>query len=245
MIDGYYIDPELGQAHQVGLYVQAKAGLASQFRLAVQRAGFNVVKYMVSNRPEYNHFTYVSLPDNSTDRPAIAVRLRLVCEAQCTQVNAVAAPDYDAWRDSFNTYIQTYRKQRFDQPETPPSDAFDKARAYDLIASAHYEEAERYLRRFADDAPPALSPIYLVYLYHVWQRPAEVVAVHRRYESLFRASDLDHHVVAWIAEAYLAEGQPERARAMVDEFLPEFQRQGVAEELMRLRARACERTSSA
>lgn len=71
-----------------------------------------------------------------------------------------------------------------------------------------------------------------------------MVAAHRRYESLFRASDLDHRVVAWIAEAYLAQGQPEHARAVVDEFLPEFQRQGVAEELMKLRLKVCESKSS-
>ena len=59
-----------------------------------------------------------------------------------------------------------------------------------------------------------------------------------RTDSAHPQSDLDHRVVAWIAEAYLVQGQPERARAVVDEFLPEFQLQGVAEGLMVLRVKA-------
>jgi hypothetical protein len=78
----------------------------------------------------------------------------------------------------------------------------------------------------------------LVYIYHAWQRTADVVAVHTGYEPLLRAADLDHRVVAWIAEAHLVQGQPERASSVVDKFLPEFQCQGVAEGLLASCARA-------
>lgn len=241
MIEAYYVDLERGQDDQVGLYTQGQEQAVREFYWQLQQAGFRCVPCQTSNRPEYNHFAYISRQDGAPDKPEIAEQLRELCEEHCKHpVGAQEAPGYEAWRVAFNAYVQAYRGQRFDRPDPGVSDAFDKARAYALIEAGRYEEAETYLGRFAfeNDAPPALIPIYLVYLYHAWECPAEVAALHTRYEGLLRAADLDHRVVTWIAEAYLVQGLPERARVVIDEFLPEFQRQGVAEGLLALRARA-------
>lgn len=239
MIEAYYVDPERGQEDQVGLYTQGKEQAVRRFYWQLRQGGFNCVPCDTSNRPEYNHFAYISYDDHYEDKASVAERLRPLCEQHCTQSSRVEdAPEYEAWRRSLRAYVRAYRERRFDRPDTRVVEAFDKARAYDLIEAGRYEEAEAYLERFADDEPPVLVAIYLVYLYHAWRRPAEVVAVHGRYEALLRVADLDHRVVAWIAEAYLVQSQPGRALVVVDEFLPEFQRQGVAGELLKLRVRA-------
>ncbi len=236
-IDDYHIDPRWGRDEQVGLYIRGEEQAVHQFNLALQRFGFRCFSgSKIPDRAEFNYFAYVSMPNKALDKPSVAKELLHFCKQYCPSCpSSRDTPSYDTWRVSFDAYVQTYQKQHFDDAtDGLPSDVFDKAHAYNLIASAHYDEAETYVQRFADDVPPTLVPIYLVYLYHEWQCPKKVTAAHDRYEDLFRASDPDHRVVLWIAEAYVAQQQPKRALTTLEEFLPEFQRQGVADELLEL-----------
>jgi len=241
MIESYHIDASLGYDDQVGLYVQADVQMARRFYWALRQAGFNCIPCRRSNRAEFNHFAYVARPDSGLDKASIAQQLRPLCEVHSARPSAEAAtPGYETWRASFDTYVQAYRVQRVPRLYERPADAFDKARAYDLIQSGRYDEAAQYLGAFATDDSPPLVPAYLVYLYHAWERFDDLVAVYTRYAHHLHASDVDYRVIEWIVGAHLRleSPRPEQALAVLDAFLPEFQRQGVAERLLALRAQA-------
>lgn len=242
MIEDYQIELSLGRADQVGLYLKADEQMAQRFGYSLFRNGFRNVPLMRPNRGAFDYFTYVSIPDSNLDKQGIRERLDAICREHCGAAaqQPSTAVDYADWRAGFDAYTQAYRTQHFLQPDVRPADAFDKGRAYELIRSGRYSEAEQYLQRFASDAPPSLVPAYLVYLYHAWHKPDEVVRVHTRYESLFRSSDVDRRIIEWIVEAYLSgtPPAPEKALAVLDDYLPEFQRQGVSERLLALRAQA-------
>jgi hypothetical protein len=235
IIDDYHIDPRWGYDNQVGLYIQGEEQTVRQFYWALQQAGFQCFPgSKPPDRPEFSHFAYVSIRDKAINEQGNAEKLYNFCKKHCPSCPH-PPPPYKTWRISFDASINDYKMKNFTQSPSLSSASFDKPHAYALIASSHYDEAEAYLQRFADDVPAALVPTYLVYLYHEWHHPEKVIATHHRYEDSFRASDPDHHVVMWIAEAYLAQEQPDRAMSVLNEFLPEFQRQGVAEALLILR----------
>ncbi|MBU1746435.1 MAG: hypothetical protein KKA73_01980, partial [Chloroflexi bacterium] len=241
MIEDFAIDTSLGQKDQIGLFIKANDETAQRFHRLLWQNGLSGLRdYMPSKRSGFTHFTYVSAPDSGLDKQGIRQRLNSLCQAHCTGSAPSTAPDYDSWRTGFDTYVRSYRAQDLPRLGEHPVDAFDKAHAYVLIQSAHYAEAEGYLRHFATDEPPALVPAYLVYLYHAWRRPDEVTAIHARYLSHLHAGDVDRRVIEWIVEAYLGSEppSPERALSVLDDFLPEFQRQGVADRLLALRAQA-------
>ncbi|MCP4542428.1 MAG: hypothetical protein GY832_35340 [Chloroflexi bacterium] len=241
MIESYHIDPGRGYDGQVGLYVQADVQITRQFYWVLRKAGFNCIPCARSNRPEFNHFAFIALPDSGLDKAGIAQRLRPLCETHTVQSSAESiAPDHETWRISLNTYIQTYRAQRFDRTYERPADAFDKVRTYNLIQNGRYDKAEQYLNTFATDAPPSLVPAYLIYLYHVQGRFNDVVVVYTRYADHLQAGDVNHRVIEWIVGTFLRldPPRPEQALVVLDTFLPEFQRQGVSELLLALRAQA-------
>lgn len=242
MIEDFEINVSLGYSDQVGLFVRADDKMAQRFRNLLWRNGLNSIPYLPSKVDRFTHFTYVSLPDSNLDKQGVYQRLRPLCEQHCLSAREEpsTAPDYTKWRQDFQSYVASYSAQRVPKPDKLSEDAFDKAYAYNLIRSSSYEQAEIYLNRFATDTPPALVPAYLVYLYHEWHRPDQVAEVHRQYAAHLHAGDVDHRVIEWVVSAYLrlSPPKPEQALATLDIFLPEFQRQGVAERLLGLRAQA-------
>lgn len=242
MIEAYRIEPSRGKADQVGLFLKADEQMANRFRTLLWQNGFNSVRLMPSWDVAYPYFTFVSMPDSGLDKRSIQARLDGQCRAHCStaEQQPLVVVDYETWHADFTANVQAYRAQHFLQPDVRPADAFDKGHAYELIQSGRYDEAEQYLERIANDAPLSLAPVYLIYLYHASHRPDEVVRVHTRYESLFRSSDVDRRVIEWIVQAYLSAipPAPERALIVLDDYLPEFQRQGVSERLLAMRAQA-------
>ncbi len=236
MITKFKIDANRGDAKQVGLYIRADAQTAEEFRRLLWREGIWTVRLMDSRLPDYTHFTYASMPDQ--DIRAVQECLRPLCEANSTHSTIIT--DYDTWRTAFTGYVQGYRDQRIVRPASEAKSAFDKSHAYSLIENSRYAAAESYLTPFATDNPPYLLPAYLVYLYHQWQRPQDTIQIHARYADHFQAADVDHRVIEWIVAAYLHldPPQPDNALMVLADFLPEFQRQGVSESLLGLRAQA-------
>jgi hypothetical protein len=242
MIEDFEIDVSLGRDDQVGLFIRADPDMAQSFRRLLWREGLNSVRYMPPRRSGFTYFTYVSVPDSGLDKRGIHQQLLPLCHAHCTTSpdTPPAAPDYAVWHVAFETYVESYRSRHIPRTSERPADVFDKVRAHELIRSSQYEQAEDYLHRFATDDPPALLPAYLIYLYHEWNRPADVVETHNRYAAHLQASDVEHRVIEWVVKAYLSLTPPksERALAVLDDFLPEFQRQGVAERLLVFRSQA-------
>lgn len=252
MIEKYVIDPKRGypdrehpNEYQVGLFIVADDDMAQRFRRMLWHNGLHSlpIDLLPPKKPEFTHFTFVSAPDSGLKKGGIYKRLKPLCEKHCTQLSGHSedSPEYEAWQTAFERYIRDYRNRRYASlDEEDAGETFEKSKAYELIQSRRYEEAERYLSAFATDAPPFLVPAYMVYLYHVWGRPDKVIEAHRRYGSHINAGDVDHRVTEWIVRAYLSISppKPEQALAVLDDFLPEFQRQRVAEPLLALRAQA-------
>lgn len=252
MIEDYLIDASLGypkpghpDEYQVGLFVVADDDMAKRFRRILWRNGLHSlpIDHLPPKKPKFTHFTFVSAPDSGLKKKGIYERLEPLCEKHCIKPSGRSedSPEYEAWQTALEKYIQDYRNQRYAaRDEEDAGEAFEKSKAYELIHSKQYEEAEHYLSAFATDAPPFLIPAYLVYLYHVWRRPDKVIETHRCYASDISAGDVDHRVIEWIVGAYLSISppKPEQALAVLDDFLPEFQRQRVAEPLLALRAQA-------
>ncbi len=252
MIEDYLIDASLGypkpghpDEYQVGLFIVADDDMAKRFRRMLWRNGLHSlpIDHLPPKKPEFTHFTFVSAPDSGLKKKGIYERLEPLCEKHCTKPSGRPedSPEYEAWQTAFEKYIRDYRNQRYAaRDEEDDGETFEKSKVYELIQSKQYEEAERYLNTFATDAPPFLVPAYLVYLYHEWNRHDEVIETHRRYASHINAGDVDHRVIEWIVGAYLSvtPPRPEQALAVLDDFLPEFQRQRVAEPLLALRAQA-------
>lgn len=252
MIEDFYIDPSLGypsrehpSEYQVGFFILADDDMAQRFRQMLWQNGLHIrpTSYLPSKKPEFTHFTFVSAPDSRLDKAGIYKRLRSLCKRYCANPSGQSedSPDYETWELAFDNYLQDYRNQHYaSETERHAPEMFDKGKAYELIQSSQYQQAESYLDSFATDAPPFLVPAYLIFLYHAWERSGRVIETHKRYASEISAGDVDHRVVEWIVQAYLngSPARPEEALAVLDDFLPEFQRQGIAEQLLTLRAQA-------
>lgn len=236
MIERFNIDASLGNDDQAGLFIHADEQAAQRFRRLLWQQGIYTVPFMTSRREGYTFFTYASVPNQ--DSTTVVQQMRPICEANSATTTTHIG--YDAWHTAFTTYVHAYRDRRIPRPNSQATNVFDKSRPYQLIGDGHYSEAESYLTPFATDNPPNLLPAYLVYLYHQWNRPQDVVQVHARYGEQLQAGDVDHRVIEWIVAAYLhlVPPQPQDALMVLADFLPEFQRQGVAETLLALRAQA-------
>lgn len=241
MITDYDIDPGLGGDDQVGLFVRGEEQAANQLRYTLYREGFRAVKYMLSHRPGFRFFTYVTLPQSGPHSTNAETRLETICQDhQDDKADASSGvPDYEKWKAVFDNYVETYRRRSTSREDTSLPATFDKKHAYTLIQTGHHEEAERYLQSFMDEDPPLL-PAYLIYLYQEWHRPEDVIASYEQFASHFQEGDVDRRVIEWIVSAYLRapSPDPERALFVLNDYLPEFQRQGTAETLLTLRAQA-------
>ncbi len=241
MIEAFDIDINLGKPDQIGLFIRADMQMTRRFLSNVWRDGLRSVPLLPSKKSGFTYFTYISIPDSGLDKAGIRQRLLPLCHANCSTMPATtSAPDYDDWKANFDNYVKNYQRQPIVSPAKSSTDIFNKTHAYDMIQNQQYEKAKEYLNRFTTDSPPALLPAYLIYLHHQRECPEDVATTYKRYVSHLQAGDIDRRVVEWIIESYLklSPPQPEQSLAVLDDFLPEFQRQGVAERLLALRAQA-------
>jgi len=239
MIERFEIDATRGSPNQVGLFVFAAVGMVEQFAHNLRQAGF-LVRFMPSRRGGYSHFSYISTPDRNSAPEAIKQLLLPECQKYVTATPANATVSYADWQTAFNQYVRQYGALRFASSTTTTTTKFDKALTYRLIQENRFEETEAYLRRFTMDAPSGLVLAYWIALYAAWAKPAKIIEIYGRYQAIFRASDIDRRVAEWVVDAYLrvTPPQPEAAIAVLDDYLPDFQRQGLAEPLLALRAQA-------